>query len=482
VKICQRFLTLLTAALGALSPFTCGCSMAPRYHRPAAPIPKQWPSGEAYAPPTSAPLPAVRYQDVFRDPQLQALIGQALANSRDLRVATANVLSAHAQYRAVRAGLFPRIDANAGAIYGHGPSAQSSTGAVTGNGAGGIYQIYTANLAATSFELDLFGRVRSASDAAFKAYLATRAGARAARISLVSEVALNYLTLAADRSQLAIARETLLNARTSAEMARARLSGGIAQLLDVRQAETILAQAQASIAERTTAVARDVNALDLLIGAPIDRARLPRTLEDTASLVVQLPPGLSSEVLLRRPDVVQAELVLQAANARIGAARAAFFPTISLTGVLGFTSSSLANLFSSGAFGWNVRPGATLNLFNGGADVANLDYAWAQRALYVAEYERAIQGAFREVADALARQGTISEQLTAERAVVSAAADSYRLAEARYRGGVESFLATLEAQRTLFSARQSLVQTELVRAQTAVSLYRALGADSFESS
>jgi outer membrane protein, multidrug efflux system len=476
-----QVIVLLGALLSVLSPLTCGCTMAPRYRRPPAPIPKQWPSGEAYGAPSSAPLPAVRYQDVFRDPQLQAVIAQALANSRDLRVATANMLSAHAQYRAVRAGLFPRIDANTGAIFGRGPSAQSSTGAVTATGGGGTYRIYTANLAATSFELDLFGRVRSSSDAALEAYLATRAGARAARLSLVSEVALNYLTLAADRSQLLIARETLFNARTSAEMARARLSGGIAQLLDVRQAETILAQAQASIAERTTAVARDLNALDLLIGTPIDRARLPRTLEEAASRIVPLPAGLSSQVLLRRPDVVQAELLLRAANARIGAARAAFFPTISLTGVLGFTSASLAALFSSGAFGWSVRPGATLNLFNGGADIANLDHAWAQRALYVAEYERAIQSAFKEVADALARQGTIAEQLRAERAVVDAAADSYRLAEARYRGGVESFLATLEAQRTLFAARQSLVQTELIRVQTAVSLYRALGADTFES-
>jgi multidrug efflux system outer membrane protein len=469
--------------LGVLALFAGGCSLAPRYQRPPAPIPKQWPSGGAYGTQASNPLPSVRYQDVFRDPRLQAVIAQALANSRDLRVATANVLSAHAQYRAARAGLFPRIDANAGAVFGQGPSAQASSGAAVGTATGGsgIYHIYTANLAATSFELDLFGRVRSLSDSALKTYFATRAGARAARLSLVSEVALNYLTLAADRSQLQIALETVLNARASAEMARARLSGGIAQLLDVRQAETILAQAQASIADRTSAVARDLNALDLLVGAPINRGTLPGTLEETAPLVAPLPPGVSSQVLLRRPDVMQAELLLQAANARIGAARAAFFPTISLTGLLGFTSTSLASLFSSDAFGWSARPGASLNLFNGGADAANLDFAWAQRGLYLAEYERAIQAAFREVADALARQGTISEQLSAERAVVSAAADTYRLAEARYRGGVESFLATLEAQRTLFSARQSLVETELVRAQTLVSLYRALGADSFDA-
>ncbi|HET9930242.1 MAG TPA: efflux transporter outer membrane subunit [Polyangiaceae bacterium] len=475
---------LAVATLAAVAAATLGCTLEPRYRRPKAPIAREFPSGGAYGERNPTELAAVRYVDVFRDPNLRAVIASALANSRDLRVAAANVLSARAQYRAARAGLFPRVDANAGVLIGGGaPSSAAGTGAATNAAspsADDIYHVYSANLALTSFELDLFGRVRSSSNAALEAYFATQAGARAARLSLVSEVALQYLTLATDRSQLAIAKETLQNAGTSAELARARLRGGIAALLDLRQAETVVLQARASIAQRTTAVEQDLNALDLLAGAPVDRARLPRDLASVAALVVELPAGVRSEVLLRRPDVMQAEFLLRSANARIGAARAAFFPTISLTGLLGFASTSLTNLFTSDAFGWNVRPTASVNLFNGGANQANLEYSWAQRALYLAEYERAIQRAFREVADALARQGTIAEQLAAEREVVSVAEDSYRLAEARYRGGVESFLATLEAQRTLFAARQSLVQTELVRAQTLVSLYRALGADSFE--
>jgi multidrug efflux system outer membrane protein len=454
--------------------------MAPRYQRPAAPIPKEWPSGGAYGPRPASTTAALRYQDVLRDPQLRAIIAAGLRSSRDLRIAAENVFSAHAQYRIARAGFFPRIDANAGATFGGGASSSGTALGPASGGAGDVYSIYSANLALTSFELDLFGRVRSLSNSAREAYFATRAGAQATRLSLVSQLALQYLTLAADRSQLLIAEETMRNATASAELARARLSGGIAQLLDVRQAETILAQARASIAQRRSAVEQDLNALDSLAGAPVDRALLPRSLDDVAGLVVELPPGLSSEVMLRRPDVMQAEFLLRSANARIGAARAAFFPTISLTGVLGFASSSLGSLFSSGAFGWSVRPGASLNLFNGGANAANLDYTWSQRRLYLAQYERTIQSAFREVADALARRGTIDEQLAAERQVVRAADDSYRLAEARYRGGVESFLATLEAQRTLFSARQSLVETELVRVQTLVTLYRTLGADSFD--
>lgn len=480
---------LPTLAALAVPAFTFGCSLEPSYRRPVAPVPERWPSGGAYGVPSTRPLAAVRYQDVFRDPNLRALIVAALSNSRDLRVAAANVLSARAQYRAARAGLFPRIDANAGVLIGAGAAssaAGSGAGSAVGTtaigaGSGDFYHLYTANLALTTFELDLFGRVRSLSNSAQQAYFASQAGARAARLSLVSEVALQYLTLASDRSQLLIARETLQNAELSAAMARARLTGGIAGLLDLRQAETIVAQARASIAERTAALQRDLNALDLLVGAPVNRALLPASLASVAAGVVELPAGVSSEVLLRRPDVMQAEHLLRSAHARIGAARAAFFPTIDLTGVLGFASTSLQRLFTAGAFSWNARPGATLNLFNGGADRANLDYAWAQRSLYLAAYERSIQSAFREVADALARQGTIFEQLAAERQVVLAAEDSYRLAEARYRGGVESFLAALEAQRTLFAARQSLVQTELVRAQTLVSLYRALGADSFES-
>ncbi|HWA74493.1 MAG TPA: efflux transporter outer membrane subunit [Polyangiaceae bacterium] len=466
----------LAVAFGAAA-LSLGCNLAPRYVRPEAPVPKTLPKGEATARASNGPLPSVRYQDIFRDPKLQSIIASALRNSRDLRIATANVLSAQALYRVQRAGSYPRIDANAGVTIGGGAASGQTTGS---SGPGDIYRVYSANVALSAFELDLFGRVRNLSAAALDVYFASKAGAQAARVALVSQLASTYLTLAADSSRLTIARQTLENANASAELARVRLSGGIAAALDLRQAETIMAQAQSSIAEQTTRVAQDLNSLALLVGAPVIGAMVPAALEDVDALVVELPAGVSSQVLLRRPDVNQAEFQLRSANARIGAARAAFFPSISLTGLLGFASGSLGSLFSSDAFGWNVHPNASVNLFNGGADAANVDYASAQRELYLAQYERTIQTAFREVADALARQRTIAEQLAAERAVVQAAEGSYRLAEARYRGGVDNFLATLEAQRTLFAARQSLLQTRLLRAETLVTLYRALGGDSFD--
>jgi multidrug efflux system outer membrane protein len=471
--------TPFVVAGGAL---LAGCNLAPKYQRPPAPVPATFgvsATGSATSP-REKPLPAVRYQDVFRDSKLQAILVQALSNSRDLRIAAANVLSARALHGVQRAALFPRFDANAGVLVGGGAASAASAGATGGSsGPGDIYRVYSVNVGLTAFDLDLFGRLRNLSQAALKAYLATEAGARATRLALVSQVASTYFTLAADNSRLAIARDTVQNANASAELARARLSGGISARLDASQADTIVAQARASIAEQTTAVAQDVNALQLLVGAPVAAGTLPGSLEEIDGLIAEVPVGLSSEVLLGRPDVIEAEYLLQSTHARIGAARAAFFPIISLTGLLGFASGSLSSLFSSEAFGWNVRPNASLNLFDGGADEANLDYAWAQRALYLARYEKTIQTAFREVADALARQRTIVEQVAAVQALVDAAAVSYQLSEARYRGGIESFLTSLEAQRTLFSARQSLIAVRLVQAEMRIALYRTLGGDSF---
>jgi outer membrane protein, multidrug efflux system len=471
-----------------------GCNLAPRYERPKAPVPKAWPTGDAYEQgQASAIPPQLRYQDIFSDPELQNVIGQALRNGRDLRVAAANVASVRAQYRVARSGIFPSVNANAGAIFGGGSAAGGAAtggagnGAVAGGAVGGVaagggsgnYRLYSVNLGSSAFELDLFGRLRNLSAAALDAYLASDAGARSARLALVSQVASTYLTLAADRSRLSIARETLENAGASAELASARLSGGVAALLDLRQAQTVVGQAQSAVAEQKTAVAQDLNLLVRLVGAPLDPALLPASLESVDERINELPAGLSSEVLLRRPDVVEAEYRLRSANARIGAARAAFFPSISLTGLVGFASPSLSALFSDDSFNWSVRPNASLTIFDAGANSGNLAFAWAQRELFLAQYEQTIQTAFREVADALARQGTLREQLAAQQLLVDAARDSYRLAEARYRGGVDSFLASLEAQRTLFSARQSLLAARLSRAQTLVALYRVLGGDAF---
>lgn len=452
------------------------CTMAPSYQRPAAAIPQSWPTGDAYAPPGEAASPSVTYRDIFREPRLQAIIERALTNNQDLRAALANVASARAQYRIANAGIFPVIDASGRASVDN-PSQRTGT-----TGSGGASRLstdtsYAAQVGTTSFEIDLFGRLRSLSSAAFNEYLGTEAAARGARLTLVAEVANTYLLLAADRSLLAIARETEASALRSVELTRARLEGGIAPRTDLRQAETVLAQARSDQAALVTAVAQDRNALELLVGAPVSDAELPTSIDEVDGLLVELPPGLDSSVLLRRPDVAQAEYALRGANARIGAARAAFFPRIALTAIAGVASTALSSLFTGNAFTWAVEPSATLNLFDGGANIGNLRYSQAQRDLAVAQYRKAVQTAFRETADALARRGTIDDQLTADQQLESAARDTLSLGSARYREGIDSYLSVLDAQRTLYDARRSLLTTRLIRAQNLVTLYQTLGGD-----
>ena len=459
-----------------------GCtSLEPSYQRPEAPVPPSWPIGDAYLRQSEAALPSVSYRDIFRDPKLQALIEQGLANNRDLRIAAANIASAAAQFRAQRADLFPQVNAGAGA------GASGATRTTTTGTSGGttvtsrdfrVGQDYSADIGVSAFELDLFGRIRSLNNSALNQYFATAAAARTTRLSLVGEIANAYLTLAADRTLLEIARSTEATAARSVELTGARLRGGVSSRIDLRQAETILSQARSDLASQTTAVAQDRNLLQLLVGAPIDDALLPQSIESVDGLLGEIPAGLNSEILLRRPDVVDAEYQLRAANARIGAARAAFFPRISLTGLLGLASSSLTGLFSGGAFNFNAGANASLPIFDGGANQANLAFARAQRDLYVARYEQVIQTAFREVSDALARRGTIGQQVNAQIALVDAARDTAALTEARFRGGIENFLSSLDAQRTLYSAQQSLVLTRLERATNLVDLYRTLGGDS----
>lgn len=467
----KRALILLGATAVA------ACSMEPKYVQPAAPVPPSWPVGDAYLRSSEAALPAVTWRDIFRDPRLQALIGQALASNRDLREAAANVRAAREQYRIQRANRLPEVAAGAGAtVLGGNRSAGSGNGNVGGNTS--ARTSFTADLGVTGFELDLFGRVASLTRAEQNRYFATEAGARAVWLTLVGDIADAWLTHAADASLLKIARDTAANAESSVRLTRARLQGGIAPRTDLRQAEQVLEGARADVAEQTTALAQDVNALQLLIGAPIDPALLPGSIEEAAPTIAELPAGVDSGVLLRRPDVVQAEYQLRAANAEIGAARAALFPRISLTGILGLASNALTGLFSGGGFNWSAGADAGYSIFSAGAAQANVRLSEAQRDAAVAGYERAIQTAFREVADALARRGTITEQLRATRAQTDAAADNYRLSEARYRGGIEPFLSSLDAQRSLYAAQRTLVQTRLVQASNLVTLYRTLGGDS----
>lgn len=441
-----------------------GCSMAPTYERPAAPVPPSWPVGDAYLRTSEAALPAVTYRDIFGDPRLQQLIETALANNRDLRAAAANIAVARAQYRIQRADRLPTVAASADAT-------------LRDQGRGGAADGYQLGVGVAAFEIDLFGRVASLSRAAQDEYFATEAAARATRLALVGDIADAWLEHAADASLLRIAEDTVKTTGESVRLTRLRLEGGIAPRTDLRQAELVQAQARADLAQQRTALAQDVNLLRLLVGAEIDPALLPTSIEAAAATLAELPAGLDSGVLLRRPDVVQAEYDLRAANARIGAARAAMFPRISLTGALGLASGALGSLFSGDAFSWSAGAGADYDVFAGGARRAGVDEARARFDLARAAYERAIQVAFREVADGLARRGTIADQERAQTDLVAAARDNRNLATQRYRGGIDSFLQSLDAQRSFYSAQRSLVATQRVRAQNLVTLYRVLGGD-----
>lgn len=475
-----------------------GCSMTPAYERPTAVVPPSWPVGDAYLRQSEASLPALTFEQVFTAPGLRTLVGQALVNNRDLRIAAANIRAARAQYRIQRADLLPQVDASARYSYRGTGSNGTTTIPSTGTGTGGTGNSGTGNggtggtivtsgrspssfsldLGATAFELDLFGRIRSLTEAEQNRYFATEAGARATRLTLVGDIAEAWATYGADRSLMAVAEATAASARRSVTLTRARLQGGIAPRTDLRQAEQILATAESDLAEQRTQLAQDINALQLLVGAPVDPALLPASIDVALPTIANLPAGIDSSILLRRPDVVQAEYELLAANADIGAARAALFPRLSLTGLIGFASDALRTLFTGGAFNYSVAPSLSYPIFRAGAGRAGVEFSKAQRDALLATYERTIQSAFRDVADALARQGTIAEQTRAERANLLAAQDTFRLTEARYRGGIDTFLTSLDAQRSYYSAQRRLVATQLVAATNRVTLYRSLGGDS----
>ena len=459
-----------------LAMLATGCtSLQPAYVRPDAAIPPSWPTGDPYLRQSETALPAVTYRDIFRDPRLQRIIEQALVNNRDLVVAAANIAAAREQVRIQRASQFPQVDASAGA---------SATSRETTNADGSSSRDITTsyNLGVTpSFEIDLFGRLRSLTDAERNRYFATEAASRAVRLALVADIATAWLTYAADASLLRIAEDTVASATKSERLTRLRLEGGIAPRTDLRQAQQVLEAARADASDQRTALAQDVNLLQSLVGGPVDRTLLPASIDEAAPKIAELPAGVSSYVLLRRPDVVQAEYTLRAANAEIGAARAALFPRISLTGLLGLASTALTSLFSAGAFTATVGADANYTIFNAGAGRANVRLTEAQRQAAIASYQRTIQQAFREVSDALARRGTTGELIRAREASQAAAADTYLLTEARYRNGIDNFLASLDAQRSYYSAQRTLVGARLTAANNLVDLYEALGGDSLLS-
>ena len=527
---CRRHVALLLATA-----MLAGCSLAPKDVRPELPVPPSWPVGDPYLAQSEATLPSVTWRQVFLDPRLQTIIEQGLANNRDLRVAVANIAAARAQYRIQRAQLFPQVDASGRYTRsggGSGTSTIASTGSTSGTGTGGTSGTGTGtgatgtgatgtggtdtgtgtgatgtgtgtgtgaatggsagnastvtstgnsfllSVGVTAFELDLFGRVRSLTRAQQNLYFAQVAAARATRLSLIGNIAEAWLTYAADATLLKVAQETADVAQSSVRLTEARLKGGIAPRTDLSQAQSILAAAQSDLAQQRTQLAQDANSLQLLVGAPVDLALLPNDVEQAAGTIAPLPAGLDSTVLLRRPDVVQAEYQLRAANAQIGAARAALLPRLTLTGIAGLASTALSTLFTGGAFTYSASANASYPIFRAGAGINGVRYSEAQRDAALASYERAIQTAFQETGDALAREGTLVDQLRANRQGIAAAQTTLTLTNARYRGGIDTFLSSLDAQRTLYGAQQTLVATLLAGGSNRAALYRVLGGDS----
>jgi multidrug efflux system outer membrane protein len=477
----RRALSIGVAAWGL-----AGCTLDPQYTRPGLPTSPTYPSaGAAYqsdrahepaAGPGATPADLIGWREVFTDPRLQALIVLALANNRDLRVAILNIAASQAQFREQRSALFPTIDATTDATIEDPPatSAVPEAGEAINN-EHVVSRLYSAGLGFTSYELDLFGHIRSLARAQYQAYLSEIETRRSTQISLVAEVANDYITLVADQEQLRLASQTVDAQASSYALSRAMFNQGAATRLALREAETTVDTAKASVAQYIRQVAQDDNALILAVGAPIpDDLPAGRDLVNQG-IMANLPAGVPSSLLTQRPDIMAAEHTLLASNAQIGAARAAFFPSISLTASGGVESVALTNLFSPAAAMWSFAPQITLPIFSGGENRANLDYAKVEKRIDIAEYEKTIETAFREVSDGLAARGTYLDQLAAEQSLVAAYQDAYRLADMRFRAGVDSFLTTLTTQQSLFESQQTLVSLKAAQLQNLVTLYKALG-------
>ncbi|MFJ2540608.1 efflux transporter outer membrane subunit [Pseudomonas sp. NPDC087614] len=462
----MKLKTLPIAAVLILS----GCSLIPDYQRPTPPIEASWPQGRAYGENQNAQsqpvnLPAV--DQFFKDPALVRLLGTALKNNRDLRIAAKNVEAYRALYRIQRAERFPTLDASASGDRRRLPDDLSTTGE------SGIQSQYQVGFV-TSYELDLFGRIQSLSTQALEQYLATEEAQRSVHIALIGDVATTYFLWRTDLALLELTEATLASHVESLDMIEATAGAGTASELDVRQARTLVNQATAQKALYTRRTAEDANALQLLLGSPVP-VELSQGTPLTINALAKVPGGLPSDLLLNRPDIRAAEHQLLAANANIGAARAAFFPRISLTASAGTSSNDLDGLFNSGSESWSFVPQISVPIFNAGRLRANLEYAEIQKEVSVATYEKSIQIAFREVADGLAARGTYGEQLSAQVLLVDNYKAYLKLAKQRYEQGVDSYLTVLDAQRELFASQQKLLNDQLGQISSEVQLYKALG-------
>jgi multidrug efflux system outer membrane protein len=481
------------------------CTLEPHYTHPRPAVAPDWPqlpaepeqSHTATSAATTAAAPnaaAIGWRQFFKDPYLQKLIEVALQHNYDAQIAVLNITAARAQYQIQRAELFPKISANALEEVEKFPAAVAplATGAGAGGGAGtvgapsgasgsGIFRFFDVGVGFTSYELDVFGRIRSLNHQRLQQYLATVETRRSTHITVVSEVASAYLTLLADRELLNITLDTLKSQQASLKLIRMSFDGGVATGLDLHQAETTVATAQANIAQYRRQAAQDQNALVLLLGTSLPSDMPERMPLDEEKLLADIPAGLPSDTLTQRPDVLAAEHNLKAANANIGAARAAFFPSILLTGSYGTASTQLSGLFGHGSTAWTFSPQISLPIFAAGANIAGLKLAKVQKDILLVQYQQAIQSAFREVADALSGRATLDSQVEADDALVHATSESFRLSNMRFTEGVDNYLSVLDSQRSLYTAQQSLVNVKLTRLQNLVTLYKALGGGWFEN-
>ncbi len=483
-----------------------GCTLEPHYSRPSLSVAQEWPEvpaapaggtdpgasaaanpvdprANAAANPVPAHVADIGWREFFTDPRLQRMIELALQHNPDARIASLNIAAARAQYQIQRADLFPKISASAIEQVEKFPAAVAplATGATggsvsaTADTGSGVFRYFDVGVGFTSYELDLFGRIRSLDHARLQQYLGYVETRRSTQISVVAEVASAYLTLLADQNLLQITEDTLSSQQDSLKLIRRTFEGGTGTALDLHQAETTVATAQANLAQYRRQVAQDQNALVVLLGTPLPADIPSGAILDEQALMTELPAGVPSDVLEQRPDILAAEHNLIAANASIGAARAAFFPSILLTGSYGTASTQLSGLFDRGSTAWTFSPQISLPIFAAGANVASLKLAKVQKDLLIVQYQQAIQSGFREVADALAGRATLDSQLEADTALVEASGESFRLSNMRFTGGVDNYLGVLDSQRLLYSAQQSLVNVKLARLQNLVMLYKALG-------
>jgi outer membrane protein, multidrug efflux system len=459
----------LLILLGVIVTLLGGCTLAPKYTKPDAPVSSSWPSGPAYKDTQAgAPLATdLKWREFFTDEQLQKIIETALNNNRDLRLAALNVERARALYGIQRAQLLPTVNAVGSGGKERVPADLSMSGKSY------TAEQYSVNLGVFSWEIDFFGRIRSLKDRALEEYLATEEARRSAQILLVSEVANTYLTLAADREALKLARSTLETQQAGYDLIQRRFEKGVATALDLRQAQIPVDGARVDIARYTNRVAQDENALNLLVGSPVSSDLLPEALSKVTP-PKEISPGMSSEVLLDRPDILYAEHFLKASYANIGAARAAFFPRISLTTAIGTASNELSGLFKAGSDTWSYSAQIVMPIFDARTWSA-LTVTKVDREIALTQYEKTIQAAFREVADALALKGTVEDQLAAQQSLVNAYAETYRLSDLRYNRGVDSYLGVLDAQRSLRVAEQVLIVLRLATVANQVRLYAVLG-------